>query len=189
MKVKELKPADYNPRVISDGRLAMLGKSMKAFGDLSGVVFNVETDNLVTSHQRLKHLDPAWKIVKERCVDTTGTVAFGYIETPFGRFSYREVKWPIEKEMRANIAANNHGGEFDKDRLASLFKKLGNKSDEAMGFKKGEFEKLFAEQGKQKKVIYRDTFEVVITCADEADTEKVYLEIKEKGYKCRPLIF
>ena len=47
MKVKNLKPAPYNPRKISDKKLEMLGKSMTEFGDLSGIVRNVKTGNLI----------------------------------------------------------------------------------------------------------------------------------------------
>jgi len=36
MKVKDLKPSDYNPGKITEKKLSMLGKSMKKFGDLSG---------------------------------------------------------------------------------------------------------------------------------------------------------
>ena len=186
MKVKNLKPAEYNPRVISAARLKMLGKSLDAFGDLSGVVFNVETEHLVGGHQRLKHLDPEWMIVKEKHSDKTGTVAVGHIETPRGRLAYREVRWPLEKEIQANIAANNQGGEFDKKALAKLFKKMGKKTDgELLGLEKDFFKKNKIE----KTEILRDGFEVVVTCIDEAEMKTTYARLQEEGYKCRLLIF
>lgn len=117
MRVKDLNPSDRNPRTITDARLAALGESLAAFGDLSGVVYNRRTKSLVGGHQRRKHLDPDWKVVKTAVKDKTGTVAAGYIETPNGRLAYREVDWPIEKERAANIAANAQGGEFDLERL------------------------------------------------------------------------
>lgn len=186
MKVKDLKPADYNPRVISEERLRMLGKSMREFGDLSGVVFNIKTGHLVGGHQRIKHLDPEWNIVKERCMDDTGSVAQGYIETPNGRLNYREVKWPLEKEIQANIAANNHGGEFDKKALARLFKKMGKRQDAALlGFKKDFF---VVEDGNEKPEL-REGYEIIVECADEAEMQTTYAHLQERGYKCRLLIF
>lgn len=186
MKVKNLNPAEYNPRVISEARLRMLKKSLEAFGDLSGVVYNVETGNLVGGHQRLKHLDPEWTIVKEKATDNTGTVAVGYIETPFGKFNYREVKWPLEKEMQANVAANNHGGEFDKKALEKLFKKMGKKQDaELIGLKKDFFKKDTGSGGP----ILRDGYEVIVECADEAEMQRTYACLQQEGYKCRLLIF
>jgi hypothetical protein len=186
MKVKNLKPSDYNPRVISEARLKMLKKSLDEFGDLSGVVFNVETEHLVGGHQRLKHLDPEWRIVKEKHSDKTGTTALGYIETPTGRLSYREVKWVIEKEIQANIAANNHGGEFEKNALAKLFKKMGKNTDaNLLGFEKNFFKNYKTE----KTATLKEGFEVVVECDDEAEMKQTYELLQEEGYQCRLLIF
>ena len=100
-QVADLTPAPYNPRKITPKQLDMLGKSMKEFGDLSGIVKNIRTGKLVGGHQRLKHFDPTWIITKEPREDETGTVAQGQIETPFGSWSYREVDWPEKREMAA----------------------------------------------------------------------------------------
>lgn len=120
MKVKDLKPAGYNPRKISPEKLAALKKSLEEFGDLSGIVYNVRTQTVIGGHQRIKNMDPSWKIIKKPHTDKTGTTAAGYVETPHGRLIYREVDWPEEKEKMANIAANQHGGEFDDDLLKEL---------------------------------------------------------------------
>lgn len=120
MQVKDLKPAGYNPRKITKAQLERLKKSLQEFGDLSGIVFNVRTQRLIGGHQRIKNFSPDWGIVKKPHTDKTGTVATGYIETPSGRMSYREVDWPEDKEKKANIAANKHGGEFDDDLLKQL---------------------------------------------------------------------
>lgn len=120
MDVRDLKPASYNPRSISDQKLWMLGKSLRVFGDISGIVFNIRTGHLVGGHQRLKHLDPAWPVVKEPHSDQNGTVAKGYIDTPFGQLTYREVDWSENWEKSANIAANQHGGKFDEEKLKKV---------------------------------------------------------------------
>lgn len=119
-QVKGLKPADYNPRTISAAQLKALKKAMAEFGDLGGIVVNLATGNLISGHQRVKHLKPEWFIYKEPASDKTGTVATGYIETPWGRWAYREVDWPHEKEMAANVAANQHGGQFEDEGLKKL---------------------------------------------------------------------
>ncbi len=111
--IKNIKPADYNPRKITPKQLETLGKSMQDFGDLGGIVVNIRTGNLISGHQRIKNLDPSWPITKEPHTDATGTTATGFIETPTGRFSYREVDWPEAKEKAANISANKSGGYFD----------------------------------------------------------------------------
>lgn len=118
----QLKKAKYNPRTITKQRLAKLSESMEVFGDLSGVVFNVTTQTLVSGHQRMTSLgDAKTKIVQKECTDKFGTVSTGHIlaKTKKGeiRIPYRAVAWDINKEKAANIAANAHGGVFDKDKL------------------------------------------------------------------------
>lgn len=145
MKVKDLKPAGYNPRKISKEKLAALKKSLEEFGDLSGIVVNVRTQTMISGHQRVKNIDADCKITKKPHTDATGTVALGYIDTPAGRLAYREVDWPEEKEKKANIAANKHGGEFDDDLLKELLEdlKLDDPLDiELIGFDEKEFNAL-----------------------------------------------
>ena len=143
-KVGDLKSSPYNPRKITAKQLEMLGKAMKEFGDLSGVVVNIKTGHVVGGHQRLKHLDPAWKIIKETCKDSVGTAAIGHIVTPFGAWTYREVDWPERREKAANIAANRHGGEFDIPGLKDLLLELNDGEFDMVltGFSEDELEKL-----------------------------------------------
>lgn len=144
MKIKDLKPAPNNPRTITDEKLAALGKSMREFGDLSGVVMNIQTGNLVGGHQRLKHFDPSWPIKKRKHKDDTGTVAIGEIETPFGVWAYREVDWPEKKEKAANISANQSGGLFDYPALKDILVEIndGSLDMELIGFDDGELKDI-----------------------------------------------
>jgi|GEM_PF-2691258 len=119
-----LKPAVYNPRKISNKQAEMLKKSMLEFGDLSGIVYNVRSGNLIGGHQRCQQFDPAWEINKEKYSDNMGTVAEGYIQTPFGRWRYREVDWDIKKEKAANVAANKQGGDWDLSQLRELIDEI-----------------------------------------------------------------
>jgi hypothetical protein len=123
-KAGDLVPNEENPRQITDAKLAALGDSLKEFGDLSGLVLNLTSNRLVSGHQRLKHLDGQWPIAKVPFEDATGTVAVGTIDTPFGRMGYREVRWPNKKERLAMIAANQHGGDWDKDQLEAMLRDL-----------------------------------------------------------------
>jgi len=145
MKVDDLKPAPYNPRKISDPRMKMLDKSMREFGDLSGVVFNVRSEGLIGGHQRVRNFDPSWPVVKEPVQDEVGTVALGYVDTPYGRWTYREVDWDEKKEIAANIAANKHGGEFDFPKLKDLLVEIdtGDLDMELVGFDQPELNDIF----------------------------------------------
>jgi|GEM_PF-3102632 len=124
-RVDGLKPAAYNPRRISRDQLQALARAMAEFGDLSGIVYNRRTGPLVGGHQRAKNLDKSWPIVSEAHADQVGTVAMGYVDTPWGRWAYREVDWPEAKEKAANVAANQHGGEFEDEGLKALLAEVG----------------------------------------------------------------
>lgn len=134
LSVKDLKGAAYNPRVISDKRLRALQSSYETYGDLSGVVFNKSSRVLVSGHQRLKTLaGKKTRIVTTPHVDSYGTVAIGHIEVQsdkgVSKIPIRIVQWSDKKvEMAANIAANAHGGDFDRDKLRAILAKLDDKT-------------------------------------------------------------
>ena len=119
MRLKVLKANKRNPRKITSSRLEALRKSLEKFGDLSGIVVNRRTGNIVSGHQRQKALpDASIKIEKKfetptRCF----TVAEGYVEIDGERFKYREVDAPEEWEVEALLAANNQGGSNDEGML------------------------------------------------------------------------
>lgn len=122
--VRDLNPADYNPRLISEARLSQLGKGIAKFGDLSGVTFNRRTGRLVGGHQRIKHLAPNARIRKAAASDDCGTVALGVIVSGKASWAYREVDWDESTEKAANIAANAAGGFFDEKALGGLVLEL-----------------------------------------------------------------
>jgi DNA modification methylase len=121
-----LKHSDWNPRTIDKHDFEALVSSMREFGDLSGVVKNIETGTLVGGNQRLEAFkklpNPVIRITHHNeGPNAVGTINNGYIELDNGeRYSYREVIWPLEKEKAANVAANRIQGQFDLDLLAKL---------------------------------------------------------------------
>lgn len=55
-KLKDLNPATYNPRRISDQALKGLGASIERFGCVELIVWNKRSGNIVSGHQRFKVL-------------------------------------------------------------------------------------------------------------------------------------
>lgn len=128
MKLDELKPNPKNPRKISDGRLAMLKESLLFHGDLSGIVYNYKSGQLVGGHQRSKVFEGG-EVHVTKTYDKptkTGTVEVGYILYNGERYSYRGVKWSKHHEMAANIAANKQAGDWDLPELGLWMKELGS---------------------------------------------------------------
>lgn len=136
--IEDLKPDPKNPRTMSDHDGEALQRSMTKFGDLSCVVFNVRTQQLVGGHQRLEIMK---KLPAERRVeikqrfeqpDENGTVALGYIYINNKPFAYREVDWDVGTQKAANIAANRIQGEFNLELLAEVnyeLRQLSNADD------------------------------------------------------------
>lgn len=53
-RVLELRPADYNPRTITEAQLQKLKTSIQEFGYVVPVIWNEKTDTIVSGHQRVK---------------------------------------------------------------------------------------------------------------------------------------
>ena len=121
-----LKANEKNPRTMSRFDADNLKQSMQTFGDLSGIVFNRQTKQLVGGHQRIetfRRMGESKTIVIEHhfeAPNSVGTVAVGYVLYKDERYGYREVDWPLDRETAANIAANRIQGEFDLDKLAEM---------------------------------------------------------------------
>jgi hypothetical protein len=125
-----LREAAYNPRSITTKALKQLADSYQRYGDLSGIVFNRKTGNLISGHQRRKvFLKRGTKIVRQAHRDNVGTIAIGHVIAPNDkggkiRIPYREVYWDGDTEAAANIAANSAGGEFDPVKLGKVLRRL-----------------------------------------------------------------
>jgi DNA modification methylase len=157
ISVRDLEGADYNPRKITDARLGNLGRMMKKFGDISGVVFNARNGRLVCGHQRCKNLDKNARVVRLETFsrDEFGTIATGYIEDrDKGRIAYREVDWDEQMHKAAMMAANNNAGQNDAEKATALLEDLikGGFDVTLTGFDEKEMDELLAGGAKDAKV-------------------------------------
>ncbi len=127
MKIKELKASKNNPRTINDYQKETLEKTMDEFGDLSGIVFNEESGNLIGGHQRRFVMPEDSEIIIEHEYDPPtdkGTTKEGYVLYKGERFKFRQVRFDEVKEIQANLVANKGGGSWDHQMLPDLFLKL-----------------------------------------------------------------
>lgn len=119
-----------NPRTLSQEQYEKLEHTLTEFGDLSGIVKNVTTGELVGGHQRVQIFKNAEAIAEIKITQRfdqptrTGTIAVGYVVINGEFFGYRMVQWDVSKQRAANIAANAAGGEFDRDMLAETVYEL-----------------------------------------------------------------
>jgi hypothetical protein len=114
-----------NPRTLTSQASKKLRETMKEFGDLSGIIHNIETDEIIGGNQRTEVGDLLNKrpVILEKFEKplADGTVALGYLDYNGRRFNYRAVKWDEAKAEKANIIANMSSGKWDWDMLANSF--------------------------------------------------------------------
>lgn len=110
MKVKDLKPAPYNPRTIEKQELEGLKASLKRFGLVEPIVWNKRTGYVVGGHQRLKALQ------EERITDSLVVV----------------VDLSDDDEQALNITLNNPKaqGRFDEESVSRMLEELKPKMPE-----------------------------------------------------------
>jgi DNA modification methylase len=122
-------PRQYhkNPRQITKKQDADLESSLLRLGDISGIVHNLETDEVIGGNQRGRLFDffggNCETVLTEQydTPDEQGTVALGYAIWQGKKYSYRQVRWDEKTAEEANIRANKAGGTWDFDILADNF--------------------------------------------------------------------
>lgn len=111
-----------NPRRISKKRLAELQAGLDELGDVSGIVHDLNSDQVIGGNQRMTVFDVTkmTPIITEQFDKPTkqGTIAWGYVEWHGERFTYRAVRWTEEQCQRGNIKANVAAGVWNWDVLA-----------------------------------------------------------------------
>ena len=139
--VKDLLPADYNPRKDlkpGDPEYEKLKRSIEQFGYVEPVIWNEQTGRVVGGHQRLKVL----------------------IDLGITEVDVVVVSLSTEKEKALNIALNKISGEWDNEKLALVIADLqGADFDVSLtGFDPEELEDLFRDD--VKGGIKEDDFDV-----------------------------
>lgn len=112
-----------NPRKITDKQVERLKVDLIDLGDLSGVVHDLNSDEIIGGNQRSKIFDiNSCKIVMTEEYDepdSQGTVGWGYILWQDHKYTYRAVRWDERTCDRANIEANKAGGTWDFQELVT----------------------------------------------------------------------
>lgn len=115
-----------NPRRITPKQLEQLKANIQELGDLSGIVHDLNTDEIISGNQRSKVIDinKCEMVITEK-YDTPnqqGTVAWGYVIFEGQKLNYRQVRWDERQREKANITANALGGDWDYDILKRDFR-------------------------------------------------------------------
>ena len=101
-KIKDLIPAEYNPRTLSKKQFEGLRASFKRFGMVEPIIINKNAERaniIIGGHQRVRVAE-----------------SMGMKEVPVV-----ELDLSLEMERELNIRLNKSGGKFDMDALANYF--------------------------------------------------------------------
>lgn len=192
MKDLDINPKNYhkNPRQITEKQFLELKQWLEELGDLSGIVHDLNSNELIGGNQRSRVLmkdDYEVTLTKKYAKPTsTGTVAVGYITWKGEMYNYRQVKWTPKQCEKANIIANKGGGTWDTDVLANEFEleDLAN-----WGFE--EWELSFAnteepeeeEQEEKKGTGYVIKSEIIFDDEAQKENFEKFLRFLKKKYK------
>lgn len=114
-----------NPRQISERRFSDLRRWLRELGDLSGIVHDLNSDEVVGGNQRVRVFNvnacEVTLVEGPHEPDEQGTVALGYVTWEGKRYGYRQVRWTPRQCEQANVVANKAGGGWDWDVLANEF--------------------------------------------------------------------
>jgi len=120
-----MQPYSKNPRQITHKQMDDLKKTLAELGDLSGIVHDLNSDQIIGGNQRSRAMDVNTCEIElthtAQEPDEQGTVALGFIVWQGKRYAYRRVRWTQKQCERANIIANKAGGSWDYDVLANEF--------------------------------------------------------------------
>lgn len=107
LKRSEITPADYNPRTITEDARKALKKSIKENGIIGGMVWNKQTGNLVSGHQKLSIADEVNKYEAGNDYEIKVEV----------------IDVDLKKEKELNIFFNSKAvqGEMDYKKLAQIY--------------------------------------------------------------------
>ena len=190
MKLANLKPADYNPRIeLTAGmdEYEKLKQSILEFGFVDPPIFNKRTGNLVGGHQRVA-VAKDLELYEE--IEGSG------------------VDLPLDKEKALNVALNKISGHWADDKLALLLKELDAENLDLSGFAEEEIQDVIEQYDMKLDMeteAMDDEFEIELPekpkatlgdiyqlgnhrlmCGDS--TNKEHLELLMNGYKADLLI-
>lgn len=166
-EIRELIPAEYNPRHLSQEQAEHLEASLKRFGAVDPAIINIHPDRkniIIGGHQRLK------------TAQRLGWETFPCVELELDK----------EKERELNIRLNKNTGGWDYDALANYFEveeliDWGFKDEELFG--DVEAEELEAEEDNYEEpdeihtdIVLGDLIEIGehrLLCGDSTDSDQV----------------
>ncbi len=116
IKLKDLQPAEYNPRTITESQAEKLKNNLDKFGLVDPLIINLKNNHIIGGHQRYNIL------IQETPDKELNLIRLGDIGWVF-----EDTALTIEDdnhEKALNLSLNRLDGEFDTNKLNQLFEEL-----------------------------------------------------------------
>lgn len=121
IKITDLKPAEYNPRRISDEDYQKLKNSISTFGLVDPIIVNLKNMHIVGGHQRYDVL------LDEHMLDNDFLAELPMIRLGDVGFVFTDTELSIrddDHEKALNLALNKISGDWDNDKLSMVLEDL-----------------------------------------------------------------
>ena len=185
-----------NPRQISDESAEGLRKSISRFGDLSGIVWNKRTGELIAGHQRVSQIRAEYgtELAIEPINEAAGI--FGIRVSDEQYFPVRVVDWSPAMQRAANVAANNPKlqGKFTAELATYLLTVEAELAEEMPGVLDDCLMVELMAAGidtsdakPAKEAVVSESFQVIVQCVSEDHQREVYEELTGDGMSCKLL--
>lgn len=179
IKITDIKPAEYNPRIMSQLEHKKLRNSMETFGVVDPIIINLKNNHIIGGHQRYNVLlDKSMEdneFIKELHLIKLGDVGWAFPESDL------EVK-DDDHEKGLNLALNNIEGEFDLQKLEPILTDLKDIGFdiELTGFSDIELTELNLENN----LVFAQEFDADAEGEEDVDLEEIYDEPVKEMLQC-----
>lgn len=118
--LNEIKPAAYNPRIMSEEETEKLEKNLQEFGLVDPIIINLKNNQIIGGHQRYKILQKEQEKTgkqKEFTLIQMGDIGWVFLD--------EDMYINDENHEKAlNLALNKISGEWDTNKLQSLLEEI-----------------------------------------------------------------
>lgn len=183
-KITNVKEYHKNPRHITDDRKRELEKNMLELGDISGIVHDLNTGEIISGNQRSKiiNLEECEVVISEEYKEPTkqGTVAIGHVIWQEQKFNYRAVRWNDAQREKANITANALTGYWSHEILAEEWQDVDLLK---WGIPEQDVKALQVKESKKQEAHRKLTERFIVPPFSVLDSRKGYWMQRKKAWK------
>ena len=211
IKITDLIPSDYNPRIMPENESTKLKNSLETFGLVDPIIINLKNNHIIGGHQRFEvlidqHLEDN-KIFDELNLIKLGDIGWVFTDTELTVESE-------DHEKALNLSLNKIGGDWDTEKLFVVLEELevNNFDIDLTGFDgfdeeiefKGLLDKMqFNDPQKSKPAASEPSnsdedaadevdvdehvgfYEITLLFDSEEEMTEAFDELVEQGYNCR----